>query len=440
MVPTGRNTTDLQFTRLAAALPGLDERLAGEWLGERLVYGPELDPQAIRVGIASSRIPRPWHAWPEWFQRFRNALNRLRPGEVLYGVEGTSTAIWVVRAARLFQLPAILLHMPRKQESVAMWQRRVSASNCKEPYPILELFLSPALSRGLPPKQELAAIAPQDRALALASCRLELIFQRPGGAWQELIRLGKADPRFPGTAFEECRAPLQPAPARLPDVDCPPAVADDLLSRIATVEADPSREPLLIHWTRAPIAAWNGETRDDYENGLLQGTVAGPRTAFDTLRRILLEKTLRGSGRLLRHGKPMVCFTAAPLRSYADLRIYRPHLRRFDFEPYGFCFRQRKLQELGARPVIYGEPPLLDRLSPTDLPYFQVARAGRDCSLDWTLEREWRLAGDLDLRRFTAQELYLFVDRPQEAEQLRRESPWPVICLNDLRTQGCYWL
>jgi hypothetical protein len=338
----------------------------------------------------------------------------------------------------MYRLPSILLHAARKHESVAAWRRRVAALHPTEPFPIVELFLSPELSLRPPRHQELGAIAPQDRALALASHRLELIFQRPGGTWQELIRRQQVDSRFPRSAVNVCSEPLQQCTTTTDDASQLPG-GDLLPSQFSIAESCAPDGPHLIHWTRAPFAAWNGESEDDYETGLLQGTVAGPRSAFDTLRRILREKTVRGSGRLLRQGRAAVCFSATPLQSYSGLRIYRQHLHRFDFEPYGLCVSRRKLQELGARPVIYGATPMLERLPLADQPFFQAAVAGRSTPLDWTLEREWRLAGDLDLRPFAAHELCVFVNQPSEADRLRREFAWPVICLNDARSRNCSW-
>ncbi|MFM8571959.1 MAG: hypothetical protein ACKOAU_10210, partial [Pirellula sp.] len=50
---------------------------------------------------------------------------------------------------------------------------------------------------------------------------------------------------------------------------------------------------------------------------------------------------------------------------------------------------------------------------------------------DWTIEREWRLAGDLRLAQLPTHGVFIFVSTRSEALALAHYTRWPVYWLND---------
>lgn len=156
------------------------------------------------------------------------------------------------------------------------------------------------------------------------------------------------------------------------------------------------------------------------------------RSAEAALRRMVQQQRIVATARTIRGGTPMVSFTAVPLAEYPEMRVFRPHRGRWDFEPYGICVRQSWIQVRGGRPVYYGDKMAWDPLPESDRPFFQLRRSeisGDKRAIDWSLEREWRLAGDVDLTDLGAEDGVLFVPRQAEAERLASMSRWPVVVL-----------
>jgi hypothetical protein len=75
--------------------------------------------------------------------------------------------------------------------------------------------------------------------------------------------------------------------------------------------------------------------------------------------------------------------------------------------------------------VIYGEESTWNDLDRESRPWFQP-RFSRNGKLDWQEEKEWRLLGDLRLRKLPWESIFFFVPSRAEAERLSRISPWPV--------------
>ena len=137
------------------------------------------------------------------------------------------------------------------------------------------------------------------------------------------------------------------------------------------------------------------------------------------LQRILVEQRLLASNRVTRDAA-VCCFTEVPLDQFAERRVFRPHLQRWDFLSCGISIRQACLRQLGGRPVIYGNEADWQQLPRSDRPFFQPAtsspRGNGLRQIDWRCEREWRLVGDLNLRRIAPHDLLVFI----EANQLDR--------------------
>jgi hypothetical protein len=121
-----------------------------------------------------------------------------------------------------------------------------------------------------------------------------------------------------------------------------------------------------------------------------------------------------------------VSFTAVPLEKLHTLRVFRPHRGRWDFEPYGICIDLDHLRRLGVRPVTYVDRP--GGAPSVDAWLQQRARTVTTGGvvIDWSVEREWRHLGDLNLRTIPGHAICLFVPSAAEARALRRVAGWPV--------------
>ncbi|MFH1734581.1 MAG: hypothetical protein ABIE92_07710, partial [bacterium] len=191
-------------------------------------------------------------------------------------------------------------------------------------------------------------------------------------------------------------------------------------SRIAIPEKDYQPDDFdakqyLIHWTRICIGPWPDESTADYFSRTINE--AEDQDGFATLKRIINEKRIRASNRLIRGGYQVVPFTARPPEALAELVKWRSGLRRWTFEPYGLAVNKEKLEEMGARPVIYGNLAKFDALSEEDKPFFQLEGSGKH---DWREEREWRLSGDLDLGKFNRSEIAAITYRKEEANTIQK--------------------
>lgn len=207
-------------------------------------------------------------------------------------------------------------------------------------------------------------------------------------------------------------------------------------------------EKFLFHWTRRPPL--NRRTESDSHYLKLLEKIAkkrqhcgGQETRLATLEeplasplRTLLEIVTTGritaSGRWTSTGHPVVSLTSRPLQQWKELRTFRPHLGRWDFEPFGIGLDRGRVSELGGRPVIYGDERLRRQLPPNDLAWFQRAGTRSDArGIDWTSEEEWRVLGDIDLRLFGPDEAFVFAPSREAAEAVASLSRWPVVVIGE---------
>jgi len=174
----------------------------------------------------------------------------------------------------------------------------------------------------------------------------------------------------------------------------PPDRPQTSLERVPRWQDAPLVRPVLFHFTRACPGPWPGQSRWEYLEQLRGGGPSGRREAHATLSRILGTQRLIASGRLIRGGFPVVCFTECALEQLAPLHRYRRHLLRWDFEPYGLALDRAWLEAQGARPVRYLPASQFPSLPESERPWFQRHEPP---GCDFTAELEWRLQGDLDL-------------------------------------------
>ena len=168
----------------------------------------------------------------------------------------------------------------------------------------------------------------------------------------------------------------------------------------------------LVHWTRACPGAWPGEDPGDFFRDVLDHPGTYVRSAGATLRRIVLEGSIRGAARHMPANTPAVAFTAlSPGDAFALMR-WRKRYVQYTFEPWGIAIRAEELVRRGAREITYtgGKPdgPLVE-------PLFSHAggRNGR-----WADEREWRLPGTLALDEVPPDAVRLIVPGEPDADDL----------------------
>ncbi|MCA9170665.1 MAG: hypothetical protein KDB23_23465 [Planctomycetales bacterium] len=189
-------------------------------------------------------------------------------------------------------------------------------------------------------------------------------------------------------------------------------------------------EPTLSHWTRAPGECWPDETPAQAVRRQLAAPEQPPPSPLDALLRIVTQRRIVASAHLNRSRTPVVCFTAHLPGEFSNLRCFRPHLRRWDFEPYGISIRRAWLERFGTKPVIYGTNELWTQLDAARRPYFQTTEGGMRGGVDWQGEFEWRCCGDVSLSELPSEAARLFVPHLAQAQVLARCSPWPVMYFN----------
>ena len=131
--------------------------------------------------------------------------------------------------------------------------------------------------------------------------------------------------------------------------------------------------PMLTHFTRA----------------------AGTKSAIDNLDAILRAGVIRGATRLIRGHRPVVCLFDATIGELGRMLV-RPNRRRY--EPFGVALDKRYAFAMGARPVLY-MPWREARHILAQEEWWRVAAIdlNHNPPIDWSFEREWRIAGDLPL-------------------------------------------
>ncbi|MEZ6090731.1 MAG: hypothetical protein R3C05_22465 [Pirellulaceae bacterium] len=183
--------------------------------------------------------------------------------------------------------------------------------------------------------------------------------------------------------------------------------------------------PYLIHCTRERIGAWPDQSEQAYCEEILLLARRIDDDAIDVLRRIVQSERLIASANITRGSHRVICFSERPVEALTSKRVFRSHLGRWDYEPFGIAIRKTLAKTLGLRPVIYGDDADFQALPQDQQPFFQ----NKGTRNDWTQEREWRGLGDLDLSLIAADDAFIFVDSVAAAQRLAPQSRWPIVVL-----------
>lgn len=268
------------------------------------------------------------------------------------------------------------------------------------------IFQQPGLRRGT----KKTFWPERDRDIVRLADVLYPVSLRPGGGLEMLVAEASAEKdmcRKYQIVYQQCRrqSVLQPYSSRACS-SLPDAVGE-----------------YLTHWTRAANSKWPGETCAEYYRDITLANDHYPRSALDTLQRILREHLLRASPTHIRGGFPVVSFTALAPHEALHLMRWRRRYVRWSFEPYGIAIRNDAALAAGMRPVIYGTPADYQCLPEPDRPFFQnIGMRGGD----WLPEKEWRHHGDFDLSKIPDESVKIMVRTPQEMPHIRALGDWDI--------------
>lgn len=433
------------------------------WLGPRwyFTHASVLRRNHPLVNIAASRMGRHGSKIP-WWPRYLNFL--------LQNVVSRSGRLLLVPKTTLFD-PLQDLAKTAGIDSVTVQPAKPSMELGRWLVQCLSLLSADhwaaqiAVSPILVPKQKAMDGPFQDRVAFALADSIEVLFARKKGHIESLVRQRVQDTAFPGGSVFLCvDSTLQTEPTRLSELLDAGAVGRYVRDPCPADESDVATRPFAcarrdgksIHQLSLALAAvcpasegLSKETRWSFLSHCTRGTV-GPRPVesklgylrrlwhdgrlqdehpLRTLHQICADGRLLGTATLTRTDQRCVSFSSVPLPRLLDRRQFRPHLGRWDWEPFGLMIRQSTLENLGARPVIYGEESDFPSLNPSDRPLFQPRESGRQV---WEFEREWRIPGDLDLRSLPKESVILFVQTRSQAIQMAQRFDWSVCWVNDI--------
>ncbi|MFO0816322.1 MAG: hypothetical protein U1A77_00185 [Pirellulales bacterium] len=407
---------------LAYELPGVsNDRLLG-WLGRRWWIWPDGIPAERRWSFPSSRLSRALDLEVMWFRRLQAICEETRSsgGRVVLA-PGTAGERLVRRAAVRAGLDRLEVMIDERAGASFCWELSSQEAEIRgdKPPSVSRLWLSAGDESGCLP--DFASIPVRDRALMILGEELRPIAVRARGHTARLLAARCVE--LPPSCRQRSR------PRATLHASCSTTDRIDVVEPCFERATDEWPWPALVHWTRRREGPWPGQTEEQYIDELLDERPERDRSALAVLERIIAERRLRASRLSLRGGEPMVCWADVSPQTLVDGRVFRTHRHRWDFEPYGLAVRREWLQHCGARPVIYGDDAKWEELSEQDRPWFQrqgtrVGRRGK--SIDWRIEGEWRVRGDVDLANVPSDSALVFVPDVAAARRIASISPWPV--------------
>ena len=183
----------------------------------------------------------------------------------------------------------------------------------------------------------------------------------------------------------------------------------------------------------------------------------GHSTGLEVALKIIADRRIKSSKRNIKGGKEVVCFTeCSPLEIHCLMKqgIQENGMRPFEimeplgygderFEwkrsPHGIALRRTAALKAGALPVIHGDNIIWQCLPETHKFRFQPFDRTTRYS-DWTYEREFRFAGDVNLTQFVPEDVLLIVGNRKEHFSVLAQvdvPPCPVIPFDFVFSSDC---
>ncbi len=414
--------TEDRIKRLSEAVPGVS------------IHDPQglLGSPCPWVGIASSRLGHDPNTHRHVGQfLIRSLLDcRSRHG-ILVIAAGSAIEPWAVRAATLFKVPLLRIIVGQETPS----QSTDKTTTPLDRWKIWVTRPGASLSR--------------DEVLVAMADWLDVVHVRKRGrisaAVQERLRRSSdASIRVaisPATACDAVRLMDLGAVGWVDSADQPSSGPSNQPSNQPSDQLSPSRRPQgtlevdpfsvwakqsgrwLVHCTRASQEGWPDETQQQYRDAILLGDASSvQRGPLQALCRILGSRCLLASSIATAKAHRVVCFTEVSLQEILSRRCFRPHLGRWDYEPFGVGISMDAGKRIGIRRVIYGQPDERSKLAAEDR--FRFHPVGK--TYDWTAEKEWRSPVMIDLSQFHADELQVFALHSAQAEQKLKSCGIPI--------------
>lgn len=375
------------------------------WLGpRRYFYQPNCDDPVRSLAIVSSRLARPFYKQLNWFAKLKQALSFCQENNNVLLTSAKTTTDPFLRA--YLQKHHLRLASTTICRTLKQWQARLNNRTVLKP---LECWISPPTDSTNVTHYTLERLPLRDRLLIGGAHEVCVIDCRNKSKTHQLLNLRKQKIRF-----FECSM----------DADIENTLADHCSHQNkANIPLWAGQAGTLAHWTRAIDGPWPRQSEVSWYNQLIHGQPEADHSALATLCNIITQQKVFSSHRTIRGGSKVVCLTATPLERWKDLNIYRPHLRRWDFCPYGILLSPSVLGRLPIQRVRYGDERLWNSLTPEERPFFQAI----DGKVDWKVEQEYRIIGDLSLRGLKKSDLVVFTQTKAEANAMQTHSSWPVV-------------
>lgn len=432
-------------------------------LGPRLVWRSAKPTRCL--GVVSSRLGRKPDSMSVWFRTLRSACAQaVERGEMILTGQGTTTEPFVHRCQELFGVPTCELKVSANSCLRDWFHEELPAATTKADQLI---HISPSLERNA--SVTLPEVAEIDRAVAAISDRLVALSVRKGGNWHKLLRWRLDRTRLGrGTTFFAIEDSLTPKSVGnelfvqgAVGWTCVPGGVDSataMRGRPGSVKSSVDRtqrfQPRIVlptnsgflrdwcerneyltHCTRRRYGPWPGQTKAEYIDDLILARDDANHSALAALNRIIRMQCLLATNDSSPTKIPVASFTEVPLDELQRLRVFRPHRGRWDFEPYGLCIRKDWLVHQQARPVHYAPRSEWSMLSDSERVFFQLqtttTRAGNQ--IDWTVEQEWRVVGDVRLDSLLPEDAVVFVPSESEASLVTDACRWPVVTLSSIQ-------
>ena len=392
-----------------------------------------------RIGHNAERIMLICKMLQELFQHARKANLQLMIGEK------TAIASWATEASRLWDVPLLLV-------------RPDSADTNNSIHPTQSIDLrNPANSKTPRPKHPSAKKRRGGTDLKLINSvdRLYVPYVRKGGRIESAIlnRL-QSDPKFEvyvvtsptarltdavnnrsmrngaSTKLVACGAREWTPTGTLQQANrsvMPNAVSRESVNQKKDMlPAQLCNEEWLFHCTRAPNGPWPGESEAEFRRSLLLSPeLALSREPIDALVRILRQGKLMAQARVSHRDFPVVCFSAKPISNILASRCYRPHVQRWDFEPFGIGIKKVIAESIGIQPVTYLDGSQKVEKNKPDSFRFQSSGS----TYDWSQEKEWRSPSCVVLDNIPRGSLCVFAKDSSLAREKLAFSRWPVFFL-----------